>query len=70
MKVFGRDGSGVFAAPSVIASDICRELGVKKLGSTEAVRESFYAITIERKFKHPGVAQIADVARKEVFGKK
>ncbi|MGB0580947.1 MAG: transcriptional activator NhaR [Limisphaerales bacterium] len=70
MKVFGRDGTGVFAAPTVIASEICRELGVKALGSTEAVRESFYAITIERKFKHPAVARIAEVARKQLFGTK
>jgi LysR family transcriptional activator of nhaA len=70
MKVFGRDGAGVFAAPSVIAKEICRELGVKVLGSTEAVRESFYAITVERKFKHPAVARIAEVARKQLFGTK
>ena len=70
LKVFGRDGAGVFAAPSVIASEICRELGVKKLGSTDAVRESFYAITVERKFKHPAVAQIAETARKQLFGVK
>lgn len=70
LKVFGRDGDGVFAAPSVIASEICRELGVKQLGSTDAVRESFYAITVERKFKHPAVAQIAETARKQLFGAK
>lgn len=70
MKVFGRDGIGVFAAPSVVEKEICRELGVKALGSTQAVRESFYAITIERKFKHPAVARIAEVARKQVFGRK
>ena len=70
MKVFGREGAGVFAAPSVIADEICRELGVKKLGSTDSVRESFYAITVERKFKHPAVAQIADAARKHLFGAK
>ena len=68
MKVFGRDGAGVFAAPSVIAPEICRELGVEALGSTEAVRESFYAITVERKFKHPAVAQIAEIARRQLFG--
>ncbi len=70
MKVFGRDGAGVFAAPSVIADEICRELGVRKLGSTDAVRESFYAITVERKFKHPAVARIAETARRQLFGVK
>lgn len=68
MKVFGRDGAGVFAAPTVIAEEICSELGVKALGSTDAVRESFYAITIERKFRHPAVAQIAETARSQLFG--
>lgn len=70
MKVFGRDGAGVFAAPSVVADEIKRELGVRVLGSTDAVRESFYAITVERRFKHPAVARIAEVARKQLFGGK
>ncbi len=70
MKVFGRDGAGVFAAPSVVSDEIKRELGVRILGSTEAMRESFYAITVERRFKHPAVARIAELARKQLFGKK
>lgn len=69
MKVFGRNGAGVFAAPRVIASQICEELGVEKLGYTEAVRDSFYAITIERKYKHSAVAHIAEQARTQIFGK-
>ena len=68
MKVFGRDGAGVFAGPTVVAKEICREYGVVALGATDAVRESFYAITVERKFKHPAVARIADVARTQLFG--
>jgi LysR family transcriptional activator of nhaA len=68
LKVFGRDGAGVFAAPSVVAQEICREYGVVALGATDAVRESFYAITVERKFKHPAIARIADVARTQLFG--
>ena len=70
MKVFGRDGRGVFAAPSVVAKELQREQEVVSLGSTDAVRESFYAITVERRFKHPAVARIAEVARKQLFGKK
>ena len=70
MKLFGRAGAGFFCGPSVIAEDVCRELGVEVIGSTNLVRESFYAITIERKFKHPAVAQIAETARKQLFGRK
>ncbi len=68
LKVFGREGSGVFAGPSVIADEICREYGVKSIGSTQAVRESFYAITIERKVKHPDVVKITENARQNLFG--
>lgn len=67
MKVFGRGGSGIFAGPSVIEDEICRDLDVVALGSTDSVRESFYAITIERKFKHPAVAYLAETARNELF---
>ncbi|XOV70718.1 MAG: transcriptional activator NhaR [Verrucomicrobiota bacterium] len=68
LKVFGREGAGVFAGPTVIADEICREYGVKSIGSTRAVRESFYAITIERKVKHPAVVKITENARQNLFG--
>jgi LysR family transcriptional regulator, transcriptional activator of nhaA len=68
MKVFGREGAGVFHGPSVIADEICREYGVKALGSTTSVREAFYAITIERKVKHPAVVRITENARSNLFG--
>lgn len=67
MKVFGREGSGVFPGPTVIADEICREFGVKIVGRTRAVRETFYAITIERKVKHPSVVRITENARNNLF---
>jgi LysR family transcriptional activator of nhaA len=68
MKVFGRDGAGIFPGPSVIAKEICREFGVQIIGETDAVREAFYAITIERKVKNPVVVRITDNARMNLFG--
>lgn len=68
MKVFGRDGEGIFAGPSVIANEISREFGVEVIGSTDAVKESFYAISIERKVKHPAVMKITENARNNLFG--
>ncbi len=67
MKVFGREGAGVFAGPSVIDREICMEYGVKPLGTTAEIRESFYAITVERKVKHPTVAIITENARRNLF---
>ncbi|TCP78517.1 LysR family transcriptional regulator [Pseudomonas putida] len=67
MQAFGQSGSGIFVAPSVIAEEVCRQYGVKLIGQTEAVHESFYAISVERKVKHPGIVAITEGARRELF---
>lgn len=67
MKAFGQSGSGIFVAPSVIAEEVQRQYGVRCLGQTDAVTESFYAITVERKVRHPGVVAIAEGARSQLF---
>ena len=48
MKVFGQAGSGVFIAPSAIADEVAKHYGVQIIGSTDEVREQFYAISVER----------------------
>jgi|SRR5450830_561516 len=67
MQAFGQSGSGIFIAPSVIAEEVCRQYGVELLGQTDAVSESFYAISVERKVKHPGIVAITEGARRELF---
>lgn len=67
MQAFGQSGSGIFVAPSVIAEEVCRQYGVELIGQTEAVHESFYAISVERKVKHPGIVAITEGARRELF---
>ncbi|POD69436.1 transcriptional activator NhaR [Pseudomonas syringae group genomosp. 3] len=67
MKAFGKSGSGIFVAPSVIADEVQSQYGVQVIGQTDAVTESFYAITVERKVRHPGVVAIAESARNQLF---
>ena len=62
MKVFGQHGRGIFAAPIVVADEIRKTHGVRMIGSTDEVREQFYAITVERRITHPAVAAIAEAA--------
>lgn len=69
MKVFGQAGIGVFAAPTVIENEVRRHYGVTVLGRTEAVIERFYAISVERKLKHPAVVAISEAARQKLFRK-
>lgn len=67
MKAFGKKGVGIFVAPSVTADEVKEAYNVEILGETGEVTESFYAISIERKVKHPGVVAILNEARKNLF---
>lgn len=67
MKAFGREGLGVFPAPAVLAREISRQFEVERLGTPDDLVEEFYAISIERKITHPGVAAITEAARSELF---
>lgn len=66
-SVFGEAGLGVFAAPDVLEEEIQRRYRVQLVGRAKEVRQRFYAISVERKIKHPAVAAICEVARKRIF---
>jgi LysR family transcriptional activator of nhaA len=63
MKAFGEAASGVFPAPDAIASEVEQMYEAKRIGTTAGVTESFFAISPERKIKHPAVLQITEMAR-------
>jgi len=63
MKVFGQAGAGVFIAPTAISAEIEKQYSVSVIGSTDEVKEQFFAISIERKISHPAVAAITTTAR-------
>ncbi|MEZ6133036.1 MAG: transcriptional activator NhaR [Planctomycetaceae bacterium] len=63
MKVFGQAGEGVFPAPTAIENDVCDQYNVKVLGRTIDIRECFYAISVERRIKHPAVLAVSESAR-------
>ena len=63
MKAFGQSGAGVFTAPTAIAQEVAGQYRVSIIGSTEAVREQFYAISTERRISHPAVSAITNTAR-------
>ncbi|MFZ5831020.1 MAG: transcriptional activator NhaR [Planctomycetota bacterium] len=66
-KIYGQVGLGLFFAPSAIEEEICRQFHVAVVGRLEGVRESFYAVSPERRIKHPAVGQILRAARQELF---
>ena len=68
LKVFAQEGVGIFAAPSAIEKEICRQYRVRPIGELPAVQERYYAISVERKLKHPAVVAISETAREGLFG--
>lgn len=66
-KVVGEAGFGVFAAPSVVEKEVLQRYRVELVGRVEEVRQRFFAISVERKIRHPAVLAISDAARKHIF---
>ncbi|MBG7622460.1 transcriptional activator NhaR [Herbaspirillum sp. AP02] len=63
LLAFGDAGTGIFAAPSAIATQIRKQYGLVEIGRTDAIREQFYAISVERRLTHPAVLAIQSAAR-------
>ena len=62
MKAFGQAGHAAFPAPTVTAREVARQYRARAVGRVQAVRERYYAISAERRLKHPGVLAITTAA--------
>jgi LysR family transcriptional activator of nhaA len=58
LNTFGRRGLGLFFAPAALAQDLAEQFKAVLVGPVPQVREQFYAISNERKIKHPAVEAI------------
>lgn len=67
MTAFGREGRGVFMAPSVLEAETVAQFGVEVIGRTDELVEEFFAVSIERRITHPCVVAITDAARAQLF---
>ena len=67
LKVFGQTGIGIFPGPAAIEKEICRQYKVRVVGRISEVREQYFAISVERRLKHPAVVAISTAAREELF---
>lgn len=67
LKVFAQSGAGMFAAPSLMARSIRRQYGCERVGELPTLRERFYALSAERRVKHPAVVAICQAAREKIF---
>lgn len=70
LTVFGQAGTGIFAAPTAIESEVRRRYRVAKLGDLGRGVVGYYAISADRKIKHPAAAVIAEVAKNKLLARR
>jgi LysR family transcriptional activator of nhaA len=62
MQVFGQKGLGLFPAPLALARDIKAQYGAELVGRLDGLQERAYALTVERRLKHPAAVAISESA--------
>jgi LysR family transcriptional activator of nhaA len=62
LTTFGQGGAGLFVAPTVLEKEVMRQFGVTVVGRLDEVRERYFAISVERRLKHPAVIAISEAA--------
>lgn len=67
LNTFGRNGMGLFPADSALAKDVHDQFGAVPVGAMSSVKEQFYAISNERKIKHPAVEAILSAIHGKAF---
>lgn len=67
LKMFGAAGAGLFPAPHAIAAEIERMYSARVIGRIDGVRETYLAISPERRLKNPAVLEIIEGAREQLF---
>ena len=67
LNTFGRRGAGLFFAPAALQVDIEEQFGAVLIGQVPQVREQVFAISNERKIKHPAVEAILSSVHEGVF---
>jgi LysR family transcriptional activator of nhaA len=66
-KTFAQQGVGVFAAPVAIEHEITQQFDVVVVGRTDDLLARFYAVSTERRIRHPAVVAITERARNDLF---
>jgi LysR family transcriptional activator of nhaA len=68
IKAFGEQGAGIFPVPDIVLSEVEKHYGVQAIGVAEGVVERFFAITVERRIRHPAAVEISRMAKQDLFG--
>lgn len=67
LKVFAEAGLGFVPAPLAIRSEIEKQFGLTLFTEIPKAVERFYAITVERRIRHPAIVAISQSAKEQLF---
>ena len=62
LNTFGRGGLGIFPAPLALSEQIANQLDAQPLGAMDGVSEQIYAISNERRIRHPAIEVLCAAA--------
>lgn len=61
--LLAQSAAGVIAAPTAAAAEMGKRHALQAVGEAPDVLQHFYALTVERRPRHPGVVAVIDAAR-------
>jgi len=69
MKIFGREGRGVFPVPSAIENEVCKELDVIVVARAP-ITQTYYLIATEKRLSNPILSHLYKSAKSDLFRSK
>ena len=66
LRALGSGGRGIFAVRSALKAEVEELRDVQQIGRCAGLSEKYYAVTIEKRLHHPGVAAIIDQAKNKL----
>lgn len=67
MRSFGANGHGLFPVRAALAAEVEDAHGAVPVGVVDGVRERYYAISTERRARHPALVALLEGARKRLL---
>ncbi|MBK9033670.1 MAG: LysR family transcriptional regulator [Myxococcales bacterium] len=66
LRALGAAGRGLFPVRAALKSEVEEGLGARPVGRLTGLVESYFALSLERRVRHPGVAALIELARQHM----
>ena len=63
LRAFGQEGKGAIPVPAAMEAVFKKQYGLARIGLADGVVARFYAVSVERRIRHPAVAAICESGR-------